>query len=253
MSVSQFSEDTILGGQITLRQPKKGYRVAIDPIFLAAAVNPACGSQVAELGCGSGAASLCLLARASKSKGGSALCVTGLEIQSEVAELARFNAALNGLEERLRIVQGDLREMPQELAKSAFDQVLLNPPYLRPGQHRSSPNDALATANSEQTTPLQVWLDAALVLLKPKGRLTLIHRAERLPEILQCLNGRAGAQRVFPLWPKDNEPARRVIVSARKGSGEPLQILPGMRLHQDGGAFAPEADAVLRGAKGILL
>jgi len=253
MDAKKFSDDAILGGQLTLRQPKKGYRVAIDPIFLAAAIDPALGPRIAELGCGSGAAALCLLARTSKTDEGQDMTVTGLEIQAQMAKLARINAAKNGFEGRFRVVQGDVREILEEMGALAFDQVMMNPPHQRAGWHRPSPDDAVATANSEQKTPLSAWLDAALRLLKPRGRLTLIHRAERLPEILTYLDGKAGAQRAFPLWPKDLGVARRVIVTARKGTEEPFQLLPGLRLHQEDGAFTPDADAVLRGARGLVL
>src|ERR1044071_3667909 len=112
---SAITEDRILGGRIQLRQPAAGYRVGIDPVFLAAAVPPRERGRALDLGCGVGAAALCLALRQP------GLQVTGLEIQPTLAALAVGNAALNQMSGRLTILAGDLLDPPGPVAAGGFD------------------------------------------------------------------------------------------------------------------------------------
>ena len=268
LAAAEVTEDRLLGGRVRLRQPAAGYRAAIDPVFLAAAV-PAgrqSGSQsggrggapmtVLDLGCGVGAAALCLLARLPEVK------VTGLEVQPHLAALARDNAALNGWSERFRVVEGDLRD-PGPLARGApgeagfdagagFDEVLCNPPH-HPAEAPAAPDPAKAVATRESGAALDDWVAAALNQARRKGAVTFVHRADRLADLLAALRGRAGGTAVFPLWAKAGQPARRVLVRARKGLGAPLTLAAGLVLHEANGRFTPAADRVLRHGQGLAL
>ncbi|HEX3065456.1 MAG TPA: methyltransferase, partial [Dongiaceae bacterium] len=118
----EITEDRILGGGLLLRQPASGYRTGIDPVFLAAATPLRAQGRALDLGCGVGAAALCLALRQP------GLQVTGLEIQPALADLARANVRLNGLDERVAIVTGDLLRPPAGIGDGGFDVVLANPP-----------------------------------------------------------------------------------------------------------------------------
>lgn len=257
-AAAEVTEDRLLGGRVRLRQPASGYRAAIDPVFLAAAV--AAGGQsggrgggpttVLDLGCGVGAAALCLLARLPEAQ------ATGLEVQPNLAALARDNAALNGWAERFRVVDGDLRD-PGPLARGAraeagFDEVLCNPPH-HPAEAPAAPDPAKAVATRESGAALDDWVAAALGHARRKGAVTFIHRADRLADLLTALQGRAGSAVVFPLWAKAGQPARRVLVRARKGLSAPLSLAAGLVLHQADGRFTPAADRVLRDGQGLAL
>lgn len=238
----EVTEDAFLGGRIRLRQPAAGYRAAIDPVLLAAAVPAAAGERVADLGCGVGTAGLCLLARVPEAT------VAGLELQAPLAALAVDNARLNGLAGRLTVATGDVARPPAVFAAGGFDHVMLNPPYLEPGAVRAPAQELRRLATVEGAPPLEAWLNRALALLRPRGSVTVIHRADRTDRLLAALAPRCGGLAVFPLWPRLGEAARRVIVRARPGSGEPLRLLPGLVLHEAGGGFTPAAEAVLRDA-----
>ncbi len=242
---SAVTEDAFLGGRLRLRQPVAGYRAAIDPVLLAAAVPAAAGQSIADLGCGVATAGLCLLARVPGAR------VSGLELQAPLAALATQNAALNGCADRLKVVQGDVAAPPAALASSGFDHVMLNPPYLEAASARVSADEIRRIATVEGPADLAAWIACAFALLRPRGSLTAIHRADRVDRVLALLSPRFGDLAVFPLWPREGENAKRVLVQARKGSAGPLRFLAGLALHDAGGAFTPAAEAVLRGAQGL--
>lgn len=241
-----LSHDRLLGGRLVLAQPRRGYRAATDPILLAAAVPAEPGESVLELGCGAGAAVLALGVRVP------GLELTGVERQAEYAGLAQRNAAGNGV--AVRIVCADLTRLPPDLRRP-FDRVLMNPPFFDPAAPAAA--DPGRDAAQREETPLAGWLAVALARLRPGGWLTLVHRAERLPEILTHLTGPAGAVAVRPLAPRAGRPAGRVLVQARKGARSPFRLLAPLVLHAgaehpgDRDHFTPAAQAILRDAAAL--
>lgn len=234
------SEDHFLGGRLVIRQPVNGYRAGSDPMFLAAAVPARPGEHVLDVGCGVGTASLCLLARVEGVR------VTGLELQPGLAGLARANAEANGFAERLEVVEGCLTEPPGAAPYHHFDHVITNPPWYEPGTIRPPTAESKAIGHMEEVE-LPLWLKQAVRFLKPKGRLFVVHRADRLGDILAGLAPlKVGEVRVFPLWPKDGKSATRVVVAARKDAKTPLEVLPGLLLHHPDGSYTDKADDVLR-------
>ncbi len=250
-SARRVSQDALLDGRLRLRQPAAGYRAAIDPVFLAAAVPADAGSRVLDLGCGVGAAALCLLARVPRAE------VTGWEIQPDLAALAGENARLNDREERFRVVLGDIRERGG-LRPGRYDEVMCNPPH-QPAAARAAADPGKAQATHEGGTGLEGgagledWVEAALFHARTRGGVTFVHRAERLDGLLAALRGRAGGFVVFPLWPGRGKAAKRILLRAVKGARSPLRLAPGLRLHRDDGTFTPEAEAILRGGQGLPL
>ena len=238
------TDDSLLGGRVALWQPRAGYRVSIDAVLLAAAVTPRAGDRILDAGCGAGAVGLCLLKRV----GETPFEVVGLEAQPDYAQLARENVERNGARGRYTIVEGDLARPPAALLERPFDQVISNPPYLDAGAGTPSPDESADKANRESALDLEGWIARCLARLKPRGTLSLVQRADRLPAILAALDGRAGEITVLPLWPAAGEPARRVLVRARKGVGGPARLLPGLVLHGGPGKYTEEAEAILRDA-----
>lgn len=238
---AELTRDRLIGGRLALWQPRAGYRAATDPVLLAAAVAARPGQGVLELGCGAGAALLALGLRVP------GLALTGVERQPAYAALARRNAEANGLQ--ARIIEADLARLPPEVRRP-FDQVLMNPPWFDPADPAAA--DPGRDAAQREETPLAVWIAAGLSRLAPGGWLSVIHRAERLPEILAALGGRAGAVAVRPLAPRAGRPAGRVLVQARKGARAPFRLLAPLVLHEgpahpgDREHFTPQAQAILR-------
>ena len=245
------ASSALLDGRVTLLQPPVGFRAAIDPVFLAAAV-PATNGRVLDVGCGTGAAMLCYAARVPDAE------VIGLERDVRTAALAVQNIDLNAVGPRTGIEIGDLLDPPAALAPGTFDHVMANPPYLRTDQADLRNMPASAASTVEGDAKLKDWIDFSFAMVAHQGSVTVIHRADRLDEVLSLLSGRAGGIVVFPLWPgaRDDGPdpdAKRVIVQARKGSKAPLRLAAGLVLHDHAGEFTVEADDILRRGDALAL
>ena len=238
-----LTHDALLGGRVRLAQPARSTcRAAIDAVLLAAAVPARGGDTVVDLGAGTGAAALCLAARVGGAN------VIGVERDAALASLATRNAAANGAAGRVRFVAADIAALPP---LPPCDHAMANPPHLPP--ERAAPSRRCDAATVEGAAAVADWIGAALSVLRPKGSLTVVHRADRLDAVLAALHGRAGAIAVCPLWPKPGRAARRVLVRARKGAGMPLHLGPGVVLHRADGRYTDETEAVLRHAAPLTL
>lgn len=237
-----YTEDYLLGGRILLRQPVHGYRVAIDPVFLAASLEVHEGEAVLDIGAGVGAAALCLASRVSHCR------IIGLELQRSCVRLAAENVALNNMRDRVEILKGDLLQPPPRLAAGTYAHVMTNPPYLEATRGQASAQLHKHLSNMETSVSLEQWAKFCLLMVRPKGTVTFIHRADRLAEILSYFNGKLGDIVVYPLWPSEGKPAKRVLIRGRKNSHGPLTLSPGMILHHQDGKYTPMAEAILRNA-----
>jgi len=233
------SQDDWLGGKLRLRQPAHGYRVAVDAVLLAAATPLRPGGKALELGAGVGAAALALALRTPDA------IVDGIEIQPELQALAQENARLNDMTARVRIGRGDILATAKN---HAYDAVLFNPPYLAPEANDPTSDPQKRIATTEGPARLADWMVAAAGAAKTGGDIVLIHRADRLADILACASAVGiGGIVVFPIWPKAGAAARRIVVRGRLGKGGRLTLAAGLTFHAADGAFTPAAEAVLRG------
>ncbi len=238
---ADLTDDKFLMGRLRLLQPAKGYRAATDPVLLAAACPAVAGQSVLDLGCGAGAAALCLAARV----GG--LSLAGLEVQPDYADLARRNADRNSI--AMQVETGDLTRMPRDLRRG-FDHVIANPPYYGAG------GTASPVAGRDRAvrvdTPIGAWVAAAATRLNPGGWLTMIFATPCLPDALAALAPKMGSAEVLPLAPRDGRTPPRVILRARKGGRAPFRLLAPFVIHQgvahdgDRESYTPAANAVLR-------
>ncbi len=248
MTETPTSRDSLLGGRVTILQPAAGYRVAIDPVLLAAAVPAKPGETVLDAGSGTGAAALALAARLEGVR------VTGLEAAEGLVALAGESARESGLSDRVAFIEGDLLTPPPDFEPGRFDHVMANPPHLAAGSGNLPSDQAKLKATVEGAAVLGDWLRFSLAMVLDGGTVTVVHRFDRRDEVVAGLSEETGGIVVFPLWPKkQGEGAKRVIVQGRKGENAETRQAPGLVLHQDDGAYTPEAEAVLRGAGALSL
>ncbi|WP_396592827.1 tRNA1(Val) (adenine(37)-N6)-methyltransferase [Brevundimonas sp. R86498] len=238
-------ENALLGGKLRLLQPAQGYRAGMDAALLAAALPAGPKDRVLEAGCGAGAVLMQIAARCPDTR------LTGVERDSTAAGLARRNAALNVMDDRVEIITGDVANGFATLDRPPFDWAVSNPPFFDDETTLRAPAPAKRGAWIADDG-LEVWTDFLTRGVRDGGGIVVIHRADRLADLLALLGKRCGSFVIRPVQPFADQPAKRVLVRARKGGRAPLRLLPALILHDRSGAkHAPEAEAILRGEAGL--
>ena len=248
----ETTEDAFLGGKLTIAQGLHGSRAGIDAVFLAAACPARGGERVLDAGTGSGIVALAIARRVE------GVSVTGVEIDADLCELAQRNAVRNGLSDRAAFHCGDMTAPLSQLfalglAPDSFDHAAANPPFLETGEARLPQGAMLSRAHASAPGELESWVRCLAAFVKPRGTVTIVHRADALPRLLGFLHGRFGGLTVYPLYPRDGAPATRILIQGRKGSRAPLRLMRGMVLHGAGNGFTAEAEPILRGGSGLEL
>jgi tRNA1(Val) A37 N6-methylase TrmN6 len=237
------AEDRLLDGRVRLLQPSRGHRAGTDAVLLAALVRASPGMVLVDMGAASGAVGLMVSGRVP------GIDLTLVERDPDLAELGGRNLALNGVEGR--VVVPDLLDPRSRraggLLPESADAVATNPPFLEMDRARVSPDAGRARAHALAPGDLALWLRACASLVRPKGQIALIHRAERLPDCLAVLAKGFGEGRLRFVHPRADRPAIRLLLTAVKGSRAPLSVEPPLVLHGPDGRFTQEAEAVHRG------
>jgi tRNA1(Val) A37 N6-methylase TrmN6 len=242
----EVTENLILGGRVKLRQPKLGYRAGLDAALLAAACDSPPGARVLEAGCGVGGA---LLAAAARRPG---VAFVGVERDETALALARENILLNGFEGRVEAVGGEVGARFSTLGLKPFDAVMANPPFFDDEAALRGPHPARKGAYIADDG-LAAWVGFLITAVREGGTITVIHRADRLADILTALAPKTGSVRIRPIQPFADAPAKRVLVRAVKTGKAPLVLLPPLVLHErEGGKHAATVEAILRGETGLV-
>ncbi len=245
MTLAAETTDRLLGGRVEIRQPGSGFRVSVDAVLLAAAVSLDEGQRALDVGCGAGGATLCLASRLPHAE------VLGIDRDAQMTACLRGNISANKFENRVATETLDIADGVPDHLRGVFDQVFSNPPYMP--RHRADArtvNEAVGAATIE-SMPFADWLSFMAACCKPKGRLTIVHRADRLEELLAAVAEFAGEIRVLPIWPRADAPAKRVIISARIGVQTPTVLCPGLVLHAPDGTYAPTARNIIEAGDGL--
>ena len=248
MPEGETSEDRLLGGSIRLVQPKSGHRAGTDAVLAARLSGAAPGERIVDLGSASGAIGVMIGASVPETR------IVLAERDPALVRMAQDNIALNGLGGRVVAVELDAfarlavwrERWPDGLfAVGEADLVVTNPPFFE-GAERRSPDPGRRAAHVMDGGGLGEWVRAARRLLRPGGRLVMIHRADALPACLAAFGKGFGGLSLRFVHPRAEAPASRVLVEGRTGSRAPLAIRPPLVLHAADGGFTPEA-ATLHG------
>lgn len=241
------TNDAFLGGLLTITQPRTGYRAGVDPVLLAASIPAKSGQSLLDLGCGVGTAMLCVHARTP------GLTLTGVELQPNYAALAAHNITQNTATGTVH--NADITALP---LSTRFDHVIANPPYFDRHSGTPSANPARDTAFAHDT-PLATWIKIAAKRTAPKGTLTVIQRADRLPDILRALPPFMGSILTLPITGRAGREADRIILRARHSGRAPFRLLPALHLHDgathdtDRPDYTPQINEILRNGAPLAL
>jgi len=232
----EVSAGTLLGGRVTYRQPAQGYRTGIEPVLLAASVPARPRERVVEAGTGAGAGLLALCARVGNLGG------VGLERDAQMARLAAENLAANGFT-GVSIMRTDLESWRSE---AVYDHAFANPPW-HDQASTPSPDAARRGAKIAGDAMLGGWIDCLAAPLRSRGTLTLILPGRLFAAAAQALiEADCGEIALKPLWPKEDRPAKLVILQAIKGGKGASRVLPGLLLHRADGSYTEETERILR-------
>jgi len=211
--------DAFMDGRLRLIQSKSGYRFSIDAVFLAEFVSTKPGDTVVDLGTGCGIILLLLLLTRR------IRYAVGLEIQPDLADQARRNALLNGLDGKMGVIIGDIRHPP--LARRKADVVVCNPPYRQKASGRINPDPQRAIARHEIMASLDDILGAARTLLRARGRLAIIYPAERLTDLMVRMRGFDLEPKTLRIvYPALESEAKLVLIEASRGGRIGVKVLP---------------------------
>jgi len=239
--VTDETMDPLCGGRLRILQKARGYRFSVDSLLLAWFAGVRGTDRVLDLGSGSGILSVVLAFRFRPVE------VVGIEIQEELARMARRTVALNGLEERVRILHGDAAEIRNLVSPESFDVVVFNPPYRKLRSGRMNENAEKAVARHELRGSLGTFLQAARFALREGGDVCLVYPAVRGSELFWRMRQEALEPKTvrFVHSRKDSD-GEFVLARGVRGGGEELKVLPPLFLYGEGGGYSSEAMEIFR-------
>ena len=216
-------------------QKKNGFCFGMDAVLLSGFAQVKQGERMIDLGTGTGIIPILLEA---KTEGNH---FTGLEIQEEVAEMALRSVMLNGLEERITIIHGDIKEAGQICGRASFDVVTSNPPYMVSQQGLKNPDTMKAISRHEIFCTLEDVAREAALLLRPGGRFYLVHRPRRLAEIICILQKYAlEPKRMKMVHPFADREANMVLIEAVRGGGAMMKVEAPVIVFKEPGVYSEE-------------
>jgi tRNA1(Val) A37 N6-methylase TrmN6 len=232
--------DGVLGGTVSLVQPRKGYRFSIDSVLLArfAAEKPV--ARAIDLGTGCGVVALCLLAL------GGAREAVGIDLQEAMVDRARRAVAGSRWASVASFLAGDLRRAPDLLPSGSFGLAVCNPPYRAVAAGRVSPDSATALARHEVACTLDDVASAAAYLLPQGGAFCAVYPAGRLTALLETCRGHGLEPRALRLvYPHPGANANLALLRCSRGKGEGLEVRSPLVLHVRGAGYSLEAERLL--------
>jgi tRNA1(Val) A37 N6-methylase TrmN6 len=242
--VGDVTEDAFLGGKLRLRQPKSGHRAGHDAMLLAAATPACAGDRVVDFGAGVGAAGLAVARRVAGIK------LVLVEIDKQLAELARANASANAIVAETIVL--DVASSAESfaaagLAPESVDVVLMNPPFNDAARHRASPDKSRAIAHVAAAETLEAWVHASRRILESRGSLAMIWRADGIADVLAALGRGFGSLMILPIHGDAASPAIRMLVRATKGGRAPTRLLAGLVLNDEAAGPTSDTQSILAG------
>ncbi len=234
-------DDLQRSGLVIIQNPA-GFRFSMDAVLLAefATVRPR--DRAIDLGTGTGVIPLLVWARRQPAE------IVGIEILEEMADMAERSVQINGLSDRIKIVHGDLRDAVDLFGVGSFDVVLSNPPYIKVDEGTLSPEGHLTVAKHEVSCTMEDVVNVAAGLVKPRGRVAMVHRASRLADLLSSMReANLEPKRLRLVQARLDAPPMMVLVEAVKDVKAGLQVMPTLMLYEEDGQYSEETKQIYFG------
>ncbi len=230
---------------LKLIQKKDGFCFGVDAVLLSHFAQVTAGSRVIDLGTGTGIIAVLLAARKKPRE------VIGLEIQAEVAEMARRSIEMNGLRDRVDIVHGDIKEAVKLFGASSFDAVVSNPPYMGKGGGLLNPADTKAISRHELLCTLEDVVSTAAKLLRPGGKFSMVHRPQRLADIIFSMRSNGiEPKQLRMVHPSPGKKPNLLLISGTRDGNPELRVLEPLCIYDDNGHYSKEIDEIYNRDKG---
>lgn len=220
-------------------QKQNGFKFGVDAVLLSDFAKDARSANTLDLCSGTGIVPL-LLAAKTKTKN-----IYGLEIQTDVAEMAQRSVEYNDLGERVYITQGDLKNAPEIYGKGRFDKITCNPPYMKCGRGAQNDTDTMSVSRHEVLCTLDDILRVSAQLLVPKGRIFMVHRPMRLADIMCTMRKyRIEPKRLRFVHPSYNKAPNMLLVEGMLQGGDELKLMPPLYVYNEDGTYSEEINKI---------
>ena len=246
--IKENSKNKFLGGKLSIIQQKDGFRAGHDSVLLASSIPAKKGDNCLELGIGTGVVSLCLLKRVPD------LSITGIDNDSEVLQLLKKNIILNGYDNDISIIQGDLNadiNNFKKLKRHSFDHIFCNPPFYEDGEIILPKDQNKRNAYRGEKNFIADWIKFSLTFVKSKGSITFINHIKNLPDILSIFAKSMGDINVTPIFTDFKKPATRFLIKGIRDSRKPIKIRKGLILNNKNGKTPKKIENILRHGKAL--
>lgn len=220
-------------------QKNDGFKFGVDAVLLSNFATVKKNDNILDMGTGTGIIPI-LLAGKTMAKS-----ITGLEIQEDMADMAKRSVDINNLGERVRIICGDIKESVEIFGPSSFNTVVSNPPYMSVGRGLVNPSDSKSIARHEILCTLEDIIRSSGKILVPGGQLAMVHRPHRLVDILYCM-------RMYGIEPKymrfvhpsPYKKANLVLVKGYRGGNPELKMLDPLYVYDENGNYSKEINDI---------
>ena len=227
--------DDLQRNGLKIIQKTDGFCFGMDAVLLSGFTHVKRGEKVLDMGTGTGIIPLLLSAKTQGEH------FTALEIQKEIAEMAARSVAMNHLEEKIKIVNGDIKEASRIFGGASFDVVTTNPPYMNDAHGLKNPTEVKAISRHEVLCTLEDVVREGAKVLKSGGRMYMVHRPHRLIEIITVMKQyKLEPKRMCMVHPFKDKEANMVLIEAVKGGGSWLKMEAPIIVYKEQGIYTDE-------------
>ncbi|MGB5155911.1 tRNA1(Val) (adenine(37)-N6)-methyltransferase [Desulfobacterium sp. N47] len=230
-----LTDDSFFNGKISIRQNKLGYRFSVDSVLLASYVKSAAGDKVLDIGTGCGIISLILAYR------NPGIEIYGIEVQKSLADLAALNVKNNCMEEQIKIVYTDVKNLKKSMLSGSPDIIVCNPPYRKANSGRVNPDNQRALARHEIMISLPEIFESASRLMDISSKFIMIYPSERIADIIAYMRLSGIEPKCFKfIYSKNNSESKLVIAEGVKGGRAGAKVTAPLVIYKDDGSYTDE-------------